>query len=145
MTGKNKVQVRIAGNEYILRGNESAEYMQKVALYVDKKTVEIMKANHTLSTSMASVLTAVNIADEFFKVLDSNEMLKKEIEQANEKIRELKEEKAQLTHQLQMINEENRNLVIELTKREAELTEVRNAYNRAIGENPQKSRFHNIK
>jgi len=145
LTGKNKVQVRIAGNEYILRGNESAEYMQKVALYVDKKTVEIMKANHTLSTSMASVLTAVNIADEFFKVLDSNEMLKKEIEQANEKIRELKEEKAQLTHQLQMINEENRNLVIELTKREAELTEVRNAYNRAIGENPQKSRFHNIK
>ena len=79
MSGKNKVQVRIAGNEYILRGNESAEYMQKVALYVDTKTDEIMKANHTLSTSMASVLTAVNIADEFFKASDSNGMLKKRL------------------------------------------------------------------
>ncbi|MDI9482845.1 MAG: cell division protein ZapA [Bacillota bacterium] len=145
MTGKNKVHVRIAGIEYILRGNESAEYIQKVALYVDNKTVEIMKANHTLSTSMASVLTAVNIADEFFKVSDSYEMLKKEIEQAKKAISELREEKAQLTHQLQIVNEENRNLVIELTKREAELSEVRNAYNRATGENPQKSRLHNIK
>ena len=145
MTGKNKVHVRIAGIEYILRGNESAEYIQKVALYVDNKTVEIMKANHTLSTSMASVLTAVNIADEFFKVSDSNEMLKKEIEQAKKAISELREEKEQLTHQLQIVNEENRNLVIELTKREAELSEVRSAYNRATGENPQKSRLHNIK
>ncbi|HAA26004.1 MAG TPA: cell division protein ZapA [Ruminiclostridium sp.] len=145
MSGKNKVQVRIAGNEYILRGNESAEYMQKVALYVDTKTAEIMKANHTLSTSMASVLTAVNIADEFFKASDSNGMLKKEIEQAKKIIRELKEENAQLTQQLQMVNEENRNLVIELTKREAELSEVRNAYNRAMGESSQKSRLHNIK
>jgi len=145
LSGKNKVQVRIAGNEYILRGNESAEYMQKVALYVDTKTAEIMKANHTLSTSMASVLTAVNIADEFFKASDSNGMLKKEIEQAKKIIRELKEENAQLTQQLQMVNEENRNLVIELTKREAELSEVRNAYNRAMGESSQKSRLHNIK
>jgi cell division protein ZapA len=94
---------------------------------------------------MASVLTAVNIADEFFKVSDSYEMLKKEIEQAKKAISELREEKAQLTHQLQIVNEENRNLVIELTKREAELSEVRNAYNRATGENPQKSRLHNIK
>jgi cell division protein ZapA len=119
--------------------------MQKVALYVDTKTAEIMKANHTLSTSMASVLTAVNIADEFFKASDSNGMLKKEIEQAKKIIRELKEENAQLTQQLQMVNEENRNLVIELTKREAELSEVRNAYNRAMGESSQKSRLHNIK
>jgi cell division protein ZapA len=145
LSGKNKVQVRIAGNEYILRGNESAEYIQKVALYVDNKTAEIMKANHTLSTSMASVLTAVNIADEFFKVLDSNGMLKKENEQVKKSIQELKEEKALLTQQLQMVNEENRNLVIELTKREAELSEVRNAYNKALGDNSQRSRLHNIK
>jgi cell division protein ZapA len=145
LSGKNKVQVRIAGNEYILRGNESAEYIQKVALYVDNKTAEIMKANHTLSTSMASVLTAVNIADEFFKVLDSNGMLKKENEQVKKTIQELKEEKALLTQQLQMVNEENRNLVIELTKREAELSEVRNAYNKALGDNSQRSRLHNIK
>jgi len=145
LTGKNKVQVRIAGNEYILRGNESAEYIQRVALYVDTKTAEIMKANHTLSTSMASVLTAVNIADEFFKAMDSNIMLKKEIEQAKKIIKELREENTQLTQQLQAVNEENRNLIIELTKRETELSEVRNAYNRAIGDNSQKSRLHNIK
>ena len=36
MAGKNKVSVRIAGNEYTVCGYESAEYMQKVALYRSK-------------------------------------------------------------------------------------------------------------
>ena len=143
--GKNKVIVRIAGNEYTLRGGESVEYMQKVALYVDRKTTEIMKANHTLSTSMASVLTAVNVTDEMFKVTESNQSLHKELEQARRLLEELGQEKAILTQQLQKSNEENRHLVLELTRREAELAEVRNTLAKATGDNPQKPRLHNIK
>ena len=50
--------------------------MQKVALYVDQKTSEIMRANHTLSTSMASVLTAINVVDEMFKISEEKETLR---------------------------------------------------------------------
>lgn len=145
MADRNKVCVRIAGNEYILCGGESAEYIQRVALYVDRKANEIMKANHTLSTSMASVLTAVNVADEMFKNKEQKESLQIELEQARKALQELKRDNEELTRQLQKTNEENRQLVIELTKREAELSEVRNSLAKATGENPPKTRLHNIK
>lgn len=145
MADRNKVYVRIAGNEYILCGNEPADYIQKVALYVDKKTGEIMKANHTLSTSMASVLTAVNVTDEMFKTRDVKESIQSELEQMRKSLQELKQEKEALTQQLQKANEENRQLIIELTKREAELTEVRNSLAKVTGDIPPRNRFQNIK
>ena len=145
MAGKNKVNVRIAGHEYTVCGNESAEYIQKVALYVDQKTTEIMKANHTLSTSMASVLTAINVVDEMFKLTESKENLEKELEKVRKELQELKQERDKLSQQLQKVSEENRYLSLELAKREAELNEVRNSLARATGENSPKPRLHNIK
>lgn len=145
MAEKTKIIVRIAGNEYNLCGEESAEYMQRVALYVDRKTAEIMKANHTLSTSMASVLTAINITDEMFKTAEINQSLKKELEKAQSLLQELAQNNEQLTRQLQKANEENKHLVLELTRREAELSEVRNTLEKRSGENPPKPRLHNIK
>lgn len=145
MADRNRVCVRIAGNEYTICGGESAEYIQRVALYVDRKTVEVMRANHTLSTSMASVLTAVNVADEMFKAKEKKESLQSELDQLQKTLLELKQDKATLTQQLQKTNEENRQLVIELTRREAELSEVRNSLAKATGDNPPKTRLHNIK
>lgn len=145
MAGRNKIVVKIAGNEYTLCGEEMVEYMQKVALYVDRKTMEIMRANHTLSTSMASVLTAVNVTDEMFKLTELSENLQKELEQSRKTLEELNQEKLLLEQQLQKANEENKHLLLELTRREAELAEVRNALARATGDNPPKPRLHNIK
>lgn len=145
MAGRNKIVVKIAGNEYTLCGDETVEYMQKVALYVDRKTMEIMRANHTLSTSMASVLTAVNVTDEMFKLTELSEKLQKELEQNRKALEELNQEKLLLTQQVQKANEENKHLLLELTRREAELAEVRNALARATGDNPPKPRLHNIK
>lgn len=145
MAGKNKVNVRIAGNEYTICGNESAEYIQKVALYVDQKTSEIMRANHALSTSMASVLTAVNVVDELFKISEEREALKKELELTKNELAEIKQDRDELSQQLQRANEENKHLLLELTKREAELTEVRNYLAKAVGDIPHKPKLHNIK
>ena len=145
MAGKNKVIVRIAGNEYTVCGYESAEYMQKVALYVDQKTSEIMRANHTLSTSMASVLTAINVVDEMFKISQEKETLERELELAKKALQEIKQERDMLSQQLQKANEENKHLLLELTRREAELSEVRNAPAKATGDNSHKPREHNIK
>ncbi|SHH24358.1 cell division protein ZapA [Tepidibacter thalassicus] len=63
----NKVTVKINGQEYNMVGEESKEYLFKVADYVDGKMEEIAKANPRLSTAMAAVLTSLNIADELFK------------------------------------------------------------------------------
>lgn len=63
----NKLIVRINGHEYTMVGNESKDYLIKVADYVDEQMQVIIKANPKLSTTMAAVLTSLNIADELFK------------------------------------------------------------------------------
>lgn len=127
MSGKNKVQVRIAGKDYSLVGMESDEYIQKVGHYVDKKMREIMKSNHKLSTSMASVLMAINVADELFKVCDSENNLKIELKKVSEELSTIKMEKRRLTDENAMSSKKNTDLQLELAKREAELREVRNS------------------
>lgn len=63
----NMVTVRINGVEYYLKGDEREEYLHKVAGYVDKKVRELIESNPKLSTSSASILTAINTVDEYLK------------------------------------------------------------------------------
>lgn len=125
MTVKNKVNVRIAGKDYALKGVESEEYIQKVALYIDRKMNEILRVNNKLSTSMAAVLTAVNVADDFFKVYESESGLKAELKRVTEELEMLKLEKKRLEEENAALSSSNTNLQLELASREAELREVR--------------------
>jgi len=79
MTDKNRVVVKLLGQEYKLISDEPREYMQRVSNYVDDKMVEIAEGNKKLSTAMIAVLTSLNIADEYFKLLESSEELEKRI------------------------------------------------------------------
>lgn len=71
----NVVSVRINGAEYNLKGEEKEEYLHRVAGYVDKKVKTVLANNNQLSTSAAAVLTALNVADEFFKSQQNYEEL----------------------------------------------------------------------
>lgn len=81
MAEKNKIEVFIGGKVYKIAGEESEEYMQKVARYIDKKMQEISGTQRStvLSTSMISILTAINVADDYFKLREENELLKEKI------------------------------------------------------------------
>lgn len=129
MADKNRVVVRIAGNEYVICGPESPEYIQRIALLVDRKLLDITRKNHLLSTSMASVLTAVNMADEFFKAQEAFNKSEFELSELKKKHQELKEESSRLKHENGRMKEIQTQLQLELTKREAELKEVRNTLN----------------
>lgn len=48
--------------------------MQRVANFVDDKMRETFSSNKKLSTSMIGVLTALNIADELYKVLSEKNL-----------------------------------------------------------------------
>lgn len=61
------VTVRINGMEYNLKGKEDEAYLKNIADYVEVKLQEILEKNNKLSVSAASVLTAINLADEAFK------------------------------------------------------------------------------
>ena len=87
------VTVRINGMEYNLKGKEDEAYLKQLASYVEEKLQEILNKNNKLSVSAASVLTAINLADDSFKskketnnFLDDNETLKAEIKVMNKEI-----------------------------------------------------------
>lgn len=129
MAEKNRVTVRIAGNEYVITGTEPPEYIQKVALFVDRKVMEITRRNHLLSTSMASVLTSLNMADEMFRLKETLRNNEIELAELKKKYQELKEETQKAKMENLKLKERESQLMIELTKRETELKEVRNTLN----------------
>jgi len=75
---KQKTTVRVAGKEYTLVSSETAEYMTRVAAYVDRKIGETALAAR-MSVDKAAVLVALNIADELMKCHDENSRLRREM------------------------------------------------------------------
>lgn len=129
LTEKNKVTVRIAGNEYVVAGSESPEYIQRIALFVDRKVLEITRKNHLLSTSMASVLAAINMADELFRASEELKNVAGDLSEIKKRYQELKSESQRIHTENAKMKERESQLRIELTRRETELKEVRNTIN----------------
>jgi len=123
---KTKVNVRIGGNDYTLMGVECEEHIQRVAMYIDKKMSEISRSNNRLSTSMQSVLAAINIGDDFITMKDRAMEMDKALKDANEELELLREEVEKLASEKAVLEKRNTNLQVELARREAELSEVRN-------------------
>jgi cell division protein ZapA len=61
------VTVNIYGHEYTLRGEADAEYVEKVASFVDRKMTEVAESAGAMSTTKIAILAAINIADELFR------------------------------------------------------------------------------
>ncbi|CCO07262.1 cell division protein ZapA [Desulforamulus hydrothermalis] len=80
----NRVEVEIFGEYYTLKGNESPEYMIKVAQIVDKKMYEISQRNTRLSANKLAVLTAVNLVDELLKLQEQYNNLLQMMDPAND-------------------------------------------------------------
>ncbi|HEX2945095.1 MAG TPA: cell division protein ZapA [Clostridia bacterium] len=131
MSTRNKVELRIAGKDYTIVGTEPEEYIQKVGHYIDKKMTEILRNTNSLSTSLAAVLTAINVADDFFKSREGEQDARKELKKALEELEGLKEERQRLLQENTALGEMNATLKLELAKREAELGEVRNSLDKA--------------
>ncbi|MBO5148893.1 MAG: cell division protein ZapA [Anaerotignum sp.] len=66
---KNRVKISIDGKSFTLVGEETEEHMRQVADYIDQKMTEIRQkaVAVTLDSSLAYVLTSINVADDYFK------------------------------------------------------------------------------
>lgn len=66
---KNRVKISIDGKSFTLVGEESEEHMRQVASYIDEKMAEVREkaVAVTLDSSLAYVLTSINVADDYFK------------------------------------------------------------------------------
>ena len=86
---KNKVTVSIAGQNYTLVASEDAGYMEKVAAHVDAKVTEVLEGAH-VSLVDGAVLAAVNIADEYFKEVETAENLRRQLKEYLEEATKMK-------------------------------------------------------
>lgn len=80
----NKVKVRIYGQEYTIAGEKDEESIRKIASHVNEKMRELGRSFSSNGQGTLAVLTAINLADEFFEATDENIRIKEE----NKKLRE---------------------------------------------------------
>ena len=78
---KKDVQVIIDDKVITLSADESIEYMQKVALYINNKKAEMRMGEYynRLSEDQKSLSLNLNIADDYFKAKDKVDKLEEEI------------------------------------------------------------------
>ena len=78
MAQKNDIKVVIYNKVYTLSGQESEDYLQNVATYINGKIAECQssEAYRRFNAEYQNVLLALNIADDYFKAKDQvNQML----------------------------------------------------------------------
>ncbi len=89
---KQKVNVTIGGIEYMLVSTDDEEHIRRVASLVDSKVNEML-TSASVSQLYAAVLAAVNIADDYYKMADTAENLRRQIK---DYIEEASRQKAEL-------------------------------------------------
>ena len=75
------VEVYILGQQYTIKGDAPEEYIKHLAEYVNSKIKEISDTAPTITPLKATILAAVNIADELHKLKDEQEDVAKSIEE----------------------------------------------------------------
>ncbi|MTI96180.1 MAG: cell division protein ZapA [Firmicutes bacterium] len=63
----NRVTVEIWGQSLTLRTQNEAEYVERLAQYVDQRMASVAEKNPRLSTTQVALLAAINLTDELFR------------------------------------------------------------------------------
>ena len=94
MSSKTDTEVIIGGKVLTVSGNESAEYLQKVASYINNKVNEYTKMDSfkRQSADKQNMLIQLNIADDFFKAKKQIELLEQDLKAKENELYDLKHE-----------------------------------------------------
>lgn len=139
MSAKTDTEVIIGGKVFTLSGHESEEYLQKVASYINNKINDYQKLDgfKRQPIDMQNVLIQLNIADDYFKAKNQNELLEQEVKAKDNELYDLKHEliatqiklentSKSLKEAQEEINENSKNIV----RMETELSEYKKVHNK---------------
>ena len=130
MENKNKIEVKIHGKEYVVKGLESDVYMQRVSQYIDNKMNEVAKTDHRLNAAMVAVLVAINVADDYFKSIDQYEMVSSEFGIKNEELDKTKASLRSALEEVAVLREKLTEQQFELVRTKTELKDLMTSYHR---------------
>ena len=88
---KNRVTITLGNQSYTLISTEDSMYMQQVAAHVNDELGRVTKEAH-LSIADAAMLTAMNIADQYFKERESSDNLRHQLKEYLEDATRVKNE-----------------------------------------------------
>lgn len=127
MSPKNDTKVLIGGNVYTLSGNESEEYIQRVALYINNKMEEVRRSDNgkTLNTRLQSVLLAINIADDLFKSKETINQIEAKLKAQEEKAEALNQNIVALEKKLDDVENEKEAVSSKIERLERELSQYK--------------------
>ena len=77
----NIVKVKILDHEYHVKSEEDIEQVHRIAEYVNEKLREVKENAAGLSEKKTAILTALNIASEYFQLLKERDELLANIQQ----------------------------------------------------------------
>ena len=81
-----KVTIKIKDTEYAIRSSDDREQILKVAAYVDRKLREIDEFKKELSEDKKAILTALDIAGDYFQLIKEKEVLLAEINNRSKRL-----------------------------------------------------------
>lgn len=123
----NKATITINSRQYTVVAEESAEYIERLGNHINEKVQNVLKGGQNILGERPVVLAALNICDEYFKALESDEYVNGEFKKLNDKIEKLEREKQALADKLEdtkrgqiSIEENALNTELELTKNKLE-------------------------
>lgn len=103
MRNKNDVEVLIDGRKYTICGFESAEYLQQIASYINRKFIDFKKKDYyaRLDLDLRKILLAINIADDYYKMKKKAGEYRTENELKDQLVLDMKHEILQLQEDVQ--------------------------------------------
>ncbi|RMD84731.1 MAG: cell division protein ZapA [Candidatus Dadabacteria bacterium] len=77
---KNTIAISIAGQSLTIRADDDEQYVRALAAFVDGKIREISRGQQGITTLNLALTAALAIADELFKLRESQERMSEEID-----------------------------------------------------------------
>ena len=126
MKDKNDVEVLIDGRKYTICGFESAEYLQQVASYINRKFIDFRKEdyNSRLDMDLRNVLLAINIADDYYKAKKKASEYRTENELKDKMVLDMKHEIIQFQESVKAKDKKINELEAALEKAEKKIIEL---------------------
>ncbi len=126
MSAKTDTEVIIGGKVITVSGNESVEYLQKVAAYINGKLNEYSKMDSfkRQTVDKQNMLIQLNMADDYFKAKDQIENLKADITTKENELYDLKHELIAVQMKLDNTNKSLKEVQDELNESQKQIVRL---------------------
>lgn len=119
-------EVLIDGRTYTIAGFESDEYLQQVAMYINRKISELKKNDEymRLDLDMRNTLLAINIADDYFKAKGMADDIRGDRELKDKLVLDMKHEIISREDQIDRDDRQIKDLQKKLNEAEKKIVEL---------------------